>query len=143
MKNTFKEIEVNINAQGVCEITLNRPDKHNAMNRKMIDELEEVGQHLKSQDSIRVVFLQSNGKTFCAGGDLNWMRDQEKKLKRENWLSSGKYGNNGTLPYPFDIQTFGGALGLISVLTQSLLPSLQIGLTKRAWIDPQQLDHSY
>ena len=42
MKNKFKEIEVNINPQGVCEITLNRPDKHNAMSRKMIDELEEV-----------------------------------------------------------------------------------------------------
>ena len=40
MKNKFKEIEVNINSQGVCEITLNRPDKHNAMSRKMIDELE-------------------------------------------------------------------------------------------------------
>ena len=81
MKNKFKEIEVNINPQGVCEITLNRPDKHNAMSRKMIDELEEVGQHLKSQDSIRVVFLKANGKTFCAGGDLNWMKDQEKKSK--------------------------------------------------------------
>ena len=42
MKNKFKEIEVNINPQGVCEITLNRPDKHNAMSRKMIDELEAV-----------------------------------------------------------------------------------------------------
>ena len=63
MKNKFKEIEVNVNAQGVCEITLNRPDKHNAMSRKMIDELEEVGQYLKTQDSIRVVFLQANGKT--------------------------------------------------------------------------------
>ena len=46
MKNKFKEIEVNINAQGVCEITLNRPDKHNAMSRKMIDELEEAGQYV-------------------------------------------------------------------------------------------------
>ena len=56
MKNKFKEIEVNINPQGVCEITLNRPDKHNAMSRKMIDELEEVGQHLKSQDSICLLY---------------------------------------------------------------------------------------
>ena len=80
-KNKFKEIEVNINSQGVCEVTLNRPDKHNAMNRKMIDELEEAGQYLKTQESIRLVFLQANGKTFCAGGDLNWMKEQEKKSK--------------------------------------------------------------
>ena len=65
MKNKFKEIEVNINAQGVCEITLNRPDKHNAMSRKMIDELEEVGQHLKSQDSIREFFFKQMGKHFA------------------------------------------------------------------------------
>ena len=83
MKNKFKEIEVNINPQGVCEITLNRPDKHNAMSRKMINELEEAGQDVKTQDSIRLVFLQANGKTFCAGGDLNWMKEQEKKSKEE------------------------------------------------------------
>ena len=51
----------------------------------MIDELEEVGQYLKTQDSIRVVFLQANGKHFALE-DLNWMKDQEKNLKRENWL---------------------------------------------------------
>ena len=81
MKNNFKEIEVRIDSSGVCEITLNRPDKHNAMNRNMIDELEEAGQYVKTQDSIRIVFLEANGKTFCAGGDLNWMKDQEKKTK--------------------------------------------------------------
>ena len=68
MKKKFKEIEVNINPQDVCEITLNRPNKHNAMSRKMIDELEEVGQYLKSHGSIRVVFLQANGKHFALEG---------------------------------------------------------------------------
>ena len=83
MKNKFIEIKVNINPQGVCEITLNRPDKHNAMSRKMIDELEEVGQHLKSRDSIRVVFLKANGKTFC----LLCLQVKIRKLTRDQ-LSS-------------------------------------------------------
>lgn len=86
MKNKFKEIEVNINPQGVCEITLNRPDKHNAMSRKMIDELEEVGQHLKSQDSIRVVFLKANGKTF-----LRWRRFELDERPRKK-IKGGKIG---------------------------------------------------
>ena len=84
MKNKFEEIEVNIGSFGVCEIILNRPDKHNAMNRRMIDELEEAGQYLAQLDSARVVFLQANGTTFCAGGDLNWMKDQEKNPKKAN-----------------------------------------------------------
>ena len=84
MKNKFKEIKLNINSIGVCEITLDRPDKHNAMNRSMIDELEEVGQYLMTLDNVRLVFLQANGKSFCAGGDLNWMKEQEKKTKEGN-----------------------------------------------------------
>ena len=62
MKNKFKEIEVNINPQGVCEITLNRPDKHNAMSRKMIDELEEVGQYLKSAGQYYISFSSRKWK---------------------------------------------------------------------------------
>ena len=85
MKNKFKEIKLNINSIGVCEITLDRPDKHNAMNRGMIDELEEVGQYLMTLDNVRLVFLQANGKSFCAGGDLNWMKEQEKKPKKVNY----------------------------------------------------------
>ena len=55
MKNNFKEIEVRIDSSGVCTITLNRPDKHNAMNRNMIDELEEAGQYLTTHKSARLV----------------------------------------------------------------------------------------
>ena len=123
MKNKFKEIEVNINATGVCEIILNRPDKHNAMNRRMIDELEEAGQYLAKLDSARVVFLQANGTTFCAGGDLNWMKDQEKKPKEGKLVEARALAKMlatmNTLPMPLisivSGSAFGGGLGLISV----------------------------
>ena len=139
MKNKFKEIEVNINATGVCEIILNRPDKHNAMNRRMIDELEEAGQYLAKLDSARVVFLQANGTTFCAGGDLNWMKDQEKKPK-EGKLVEAKalakmLATMNTLPMPLisivSGSAFGGGLGLISVSdTVIVSQNSKFGLTE-------------
>ena len=123
MKNNFKEIEVRIDSSGVCEITLNRPDKHNAMNRNMIDELEEAGQYLAKLDSARVVFLQANGTTFCAGGDLNWMKDQEKKSKEGKLVEARALAKMlatmNALPMPLisivSGNAFGGGLGLISV----------------------------
>ena len=139
MKNKFKEIEVNINPQGVCEITLNRPDKHNAMSRKMIDELEEAGQYLKTQDSIRLVFLQANGKTFCAGGDLNWMKDQEKKSKEGKLVEARALAKMlatmNSLPMPLisivSGSAFGGGLGLISVSdTVIVSQASKFGLTE-------------
>ena len=139
MKNKFEEIEVNIGSLGVCEIILNRPDKHNAMNRRMIDELEEAGQYLAKLDSARVVFLQANGTTFCAGGDLNWMKDQEKKSKEGKLVEARALAKMlatmNSLPMPLisivSGSAFGGGLGLISVSdTVIVSQNSKFGLTE-------------
>ena len=123
MKNKFEEIEVSVNSLGVCEIILNRPNKHNAMNRRMIDELEETARYLTVHESARLVFLQANGTTFCAGGDLNWMKDQEKKSKEGKLVEARALAKMlatmNALPMPLisivSGNAFGGGLGLISV----------------------------
>ena len=123
MKNKFEEIEVSVNSLGVCEIILNRPNKHNAMNRRMIDELEETARYLTTHESVRLVFLQANGTTFCAGGDLNWMKDQEKKSKEGKLVEARALAKMlatmNALPMPLISivygHAFGGGLGLISV----------------------------
>ena len=123
MKNKFEEIEVSVNSLGVCEIILNRPNKHNAMNRRMIDELEETARYLTTHESARLVFLQANGTTFCAGGDLNWMKDQEKKSKEGKLVEARALAKMlatmNALPMPLISivygHAFGGGLGLISV----------------------------
>lgn len=59
----------------VATLSLNRPDVRNAMNPTMIAEITGAFAEFNSSDTIRVVVLRGKGKVFCAGGDLNWMRD--------------------------------------------------------------------
>jgi len=59
----------------VAQIILNRPKVHNAFNSTMISELLEVFQEIKDDSFIRVVILTGKGKSFCAGADLNWMKE--------------------------------------------------------------------
>jgi len=54
----------------VATITLNRPDRLNAMNRELITAAVEVFEKAASDPAIRVLILTGAGKGFCAGGDL-------------------------------------------------------------------------
>lgn len=76
---SYQTISVEIDPRGVASVTLARPEKHNAMNAQMIDELADAATTLGANADVRVVVLSAQGKTFCAGGDLGWMRDQADK----------------------------------------------------------------
>ena len=71
-------IEIAVDARGVARLTLNRPDKHNAMNAAMIAELTEAAGRLGRDPAVRAVVLTGAGASFSAGGDLAWMRAQMK-----------------------------------------------------------------
>ena len=58
-------------AEGVALITLNRPDRLNAMTVTMFDELEETARSIGGDSDVRVVILTGAGKAFCAGYDLD------------------------------------------------------------------------
>ena len=59
----------------VLTITLNRPEKHNALNQAMVDELLAVFVEIAEMRSVRAVILRGKGKHFCAGGDIGAMQD--------------------------------------------------------------------
>jgi methylglutaconyl-CoA hydratase len=61
-------------ADSVARLTLTRPDVHNAFNAEMIVELRDCFRDLAQHDAVRAVVLAGEGPSFCAGGDLNWMR---------------------------------------------------------------------
>jgi methylglutaconyl-CoA hydratase len=71
-------------ADQVATVTLNRPDVRNAFNEAMIAELTTVFDALNGRDDVRVVVLAANGKAFCAGADLNWMKKMAGFSDEEN-----------------------------------------------------------
>jgi methylglutaconyl-CoA hydratase len=56
-------------------LTLNRPEKHNALNNILANEILAHLQEVNNNPEIRVLILQGNGQNFCAGADLHWLMD--------------------------------------------------------------------
>ena len=84
-------ISIETDARGVATLWLDRADKHNAMSAQMIAELHEAAHNLGGDDTCRVVVLAARGKTFCAGGDLEWMRAQFKAVPAQRSTEAAKH----------------------------------------------------
>jgi methylglutaconyl-CoA hydratase len=59
---------------GVARVTLARPEVRNAFNADVIRELHTIFTQLSGDDAVRAVVLAGEGKVFCGGADINWMR---------------------------------------------------------------------
>lgn len=62
--------------EGCATLWLNRPERHNALNAELITELHRAIDAIGSLDEVHVLVLAGRGESFCAGGDLEWMRTQ-------------------------------------------------------------------
>lgn len=104
----------------VLYVKLNRPELHNAFNPEMISELTKV--FTKQAPQHRAVVLSGNGKSFCAGADLNWMQSMVKYTKAQNKADSLKLHamfsaiQNCPVPVLTKIHgnVFAGGLGLVA-----------------------------
>ncbi len=75
---------------GILNIELARPEAHNALNGEMMASLTKIFSAIKKDKSIRVVYLSGQGPSFCAGGDLNWMREPMKFTLAQNMKDTQK-----------------------------------------------------
>ncbi|MBL7543110.1 MAG: enoyl-CoA hydratase/isomerase family protein [Bdellovibrionaceae bacterium] len=106
----------------IAFLKLNRPDVRNAFNSGMIEELTQIFIALQSRSDLKAVGLSGEGKVFCAGADLNWMKSMVDFSLAENKQDSLKLYEmfaamkNLDLPIVAAVHgaVFGGALGLVA-----------------------------
>ena len=70
MNVTLQTISVDISPRRIATVTLNRPDRGNAFDQTMLDELGDQLKALAADDAVRIVVLRGAGKHFCTGADL-------------------------------------------------------------------------
>ncbi len=84
MDRAYDSIELKASPGGVAVVLLNRPEKHNAFNARMVEELADAFETLRGEDNLRAVILKGAGRSFSAGADLDWMRAAADYTKKEN-----------------------------------------------------------
>lgn len=83
--------EVGGPGDAVCTITLNRPDRHNAIHREMALEIIDAFQRVRDEDSVKVAVLTGAGKSFCTGGDLTVFPSFAEHRTLLDWMARTGY----------------------------------------------------
>ncbi len=135
----FETIRLAVDARGVATLTLARAPKHNAMDAAMIGELAAAAAWLSETDGLRAAVLAAEGESFCAGGDLGWMRaqmaaDRPTRIAEARRLAE-MLGRLDRLPLPLIArvqgQAYGGGVGLLSVSDVAVaVEGARFGLTE-------------
>lgn len=132
-------LDIAIDGRGVAVVTLNQPDRHNALSAGMMDALVEMAHGLGGNPDVRVVILTGAGKSFCAGGDLAWMREQfaagdvAKEAAARKLADMLRALDQMSKPLIARVngQAFGGGLGLMSVCDVAIgLSGAKFGFTE-------------
>ncbi len=101
--------------QGIVTVSLNRPDKRNAFHPGMIQELSKTFEGFQKDKRLRAVLLTGEGRSFCSGGDLEWMKEMASYSKAENLKDAEQlfamYWQIKSCPVPVIGKVFGHAFG--------------------------------
>lgn len=99
----------------VATLTLQRPAVHNAFNPEVIAGITEVCHEVRHDPVVRVLVVQGDGPSFCAGADLNWMRNSLAYSHEENVADARRldamFTALDTLPQAVVARVHGAALG--------------------------------
>jgi len=125
------KVITDIDDHGVARVRLNNPDKHNAFDDEIIGELTEAFVAIADNSNVRVMVLGSEGKSFSAGADLEWMKRMASYSYDENLRDASALAlmlkTLNEIPQPTIARVqgaaFGGAVGLVSCCDMAVAAS--------------------
>lgn len=112
----------------IATVALNKPEVHNAFDEQLIEDLMKIFLELEEDESVKAIVLKGNGKSFCAGGDLNWMKRSAEFSLEENKEDAMKLAQMlyvfYTLTKPTVVMAhgnvYGGGVGLVAAADVAL-----------------------
>lgn len=109
----FDTLKLDTDEDGIAVLTINRPDKLNALNNQVLEELKQAADHVESSEKIRVLILTGAGeKAFVAGADIRELNSLDKKSgKKQSELGQKVFSTLENCSKPVIAVVNGYALG--------------------------------
>ena len=126
-------------SERIAFITLNRPEKRNALNDEVVTALIAAFTSANSDSNVKVIILKAEGKIFCAGADLTYIQQLQKNTYEENLEDSSHLKDLFHLIYTMDKvvisqingHAIAGGCGLAAVTDFSFaVPEAKFGYTE-------------
>lgn len=126
-------------ADRIATITLNRPEKRNALSGQLVEELKAALRKASADEEAKVIILAAEGEAFCAGADLAYLQQLQENTYEENLADSASLMELFKLIYELDkvvvarIQghAIAGGCGLATVCDFSFtVPEAKFGYTE-------------
>ena len=126
-------------ANRIASITLNRPEKHNALNPELIAKLQDAFKVVEQDKAVKVVVLKSQGKNFSAGADLGYLQQLQSNTFEANVQDSNRlrflfntiYNLEKTVIAQVEGDAIAGGCGLVSACDIVFcVPDVKFGYTE-------------
>jgi len=131
---------VNVSSKNrIGYITINRPEKRNALSSELVGSLKRAFSWMESAEEVKVVVLKANGKVFCAGADIEYLKKLQENTYEENLEDSNHlkelFLKIYLFPKPVIAQVQGhaiaGGCGLVTVCDFAFsVPEAKFGYTE-------------
>jgi methylglutaconyl-CoA hydratase len=116
------ELKVELSACGVLRMSMNRPDKHNAFDDHQVQRMLSALEAAQDNNDVKVIVIAGEGRSFSAGGDLNYMRRMGGNTYEENLKDASELARLMSTIYRFPKPTIarvqgaalGGGVGIVS-----------------------------
>jgi methylglutaconyl-CoA hydratase len=136
--NTFSFISYEVR-QRIATVTLNRPEKRNALNGAMVAELQQAFRLAGEDDAVKVIVLKGAGEAFCAGADLEYLQQLQQNTFDENLADSQAlmqlmlqiYRHDKVVIAQVEGHAIAGGCGLVTICDLSYaVPEALLGYTE-------------
>lgn len=125
-------------ADGVATLTLQRPNKRNALSTALRDEISDALDALAADEELRCLIITGAGRAFCAGFDLREFEVDDPEFQRALWASSDRY-HRTVLEFPLPIVAAINGPALAGGFDLAVMCDLRIAATTAAFAHPERV----
>ena len=121
---------------GIATVTLDRPDKRNALSIALRDEISDALDVLAEDPSVRVLVLTGAGSVFCAGFDLQEFQVDTPGFQDRLWASSDRY-HRTVLTFPLPVVAAINGPALAGGFDLAVMADLRVAADTAAFAHPE------